>query len=129
MHFRIFRIEDLVQEKSQERDAKKTEDDEKGNSREQFGFGDTLEATERKAYASFIPFCRETKTVELNTSASFTPYSEESSCNVSYKIDEDVMTINSDDEVISTSKQESLFDVRQLDCDAKWNHFFLTLYF
>lgn len=118
MHFRIFRIEDLAQEKLHVRDAKKTEDDGKGNSREQSGFGDTLQSTERKAYASFIPFCRETKTVELNTSVSFTPYSEESSCNVSYKLDEDVMTTNSDDEILSARKQDSLFDVRQLDCDV-----------
>ncbi len=76
----------------------------------QSGFGDTLTTPERKSYASFIPFCREPGTIQLNTS-SFTPYLQESPCNVFSKIDIDTMAVNSDEVNVSARQQESIFEV------------------
>lgn len=116
----------MSQEQSAAIDAKKNVSNGNGTSREQSGFGDTLASTERKTYASFIPFCQDSKMVQLNTSVNFTPYSEESSsCNISSKLDDDVMTLNSDDEVPSARKQESDFEVSELDVGIIYNRFSL----
>lgn len=79
----------------------------------QFGFGDTLIASERKCYASFIPFSREEKAIESNNLVDFTTYSEDWSCNVSSKFDEDTTTVNSD-EVESVHNDESVCEVSRL---------------
>lgn len=95
----------MVQEASHSRDVKREKEiikTEKGANTGHSGFGDTLESSERKTYASFIPFCHEAKTVEL------TPYSQESNTS---KLDDDVTTVNSDDEEFGDSKQESVFEV------------------
>lgn len=113
----------MAQEKPFSRDVKEIVNDGHGTSREPSGFGDSLATTERMTYASFIPFRRDSKTVELNTSVSFTPPSPESSCTVSSKFD--VVTIsNSDDEVFSARKQGSVFEVRRSECMTIWHILF-----
>lgn len=83
------------------------------NNQEQFGFGDSLTSSERKAN-NFIPSCRESETVKLTSNVSFTLYSETSSLDVSSKFDEDVTTVNSDEE-LNAEKREPLFEVSCCD--------------
>lgn len=105
-----FRIAHLLKEKSYPKKDQINKET-KADIMEQSGFGDTLTTPERKTYASFIPFSPKTRTLELNTSVSFTPYSQESFSICSKLDDDDTMTLNSEDECFSTLKQESAFEV------------------
>lgn len=79
----------------------------------QSGFGDTLTPSEKRTCDSFDPICRELKCTELDTfTVSFTSYSQASSCEISSKFDDDVMTVSSED-VYSTNKRNCVFEVIQ----------------
>lgn len=76
----------------------------------QSGFGDTLTISEQKTCDSSNTICRELKRSDLDTFVDFTPYSQASSCDMSSKFDDDVMSVNSED-VYCANKRNSVFEV------------------
>lgn len=76
----------------------------------QSGFGDTLTISGQKTCDSSNTICRELKRSDLDTFVDFTSYSQASSCDMSSKFDDDVMSVNSED-VHCANKRNSVFEV------------------